>query len=93
MAITAEELWETGASGVCYGRDFVIDTVVNRYSCGYTDQWRTEDFYCQEIAPDLYLLTYTLHQGRRVTRRTTLWRRSPDRWLAVYHQGTVVADV
>ncbi len=89
-AMTAEEFWETGASGRRYSREFVIDTALKRSSKPYDDQFEAGDFYCQEISPDHYLLTYTLHQGKRVTRRTTLWRRLQDRWVAVYHQGTIV---
>jgi hypothetical protein len=44
------------------------------------------------IAAENFLLTYTLLQGARVTRRATIWRRSTDGWKIVYHQGTVVAD-
>lgn len=57
------------------------------------DQWKTDDFYCREIAPDHYPLTYTLHQDPRVTQRATLWRKLPDRRVAVYHQGTVVDGI
>ncbi|HKK01627.1 MAG TPA: hypothetical protein VJ955_05625 [Desulfuromonadales bacterium] len=88
--MTAEAFWEVGASGRCYNREFVIDTLVRRYAEPREDEWRTEDFYCQEIAADLYLLTYTLHQGPRVTRRTTLWRQGRKGWVAVFHQGTLV---
>lgn len=91
-SMAAEEFWETGASGRRYSRKFVIDTVLERYSAPYDDQWKADDFYCQEIAPDNYLLTYTLYQGTRVTRRATLWRKLPDRWVIVYHQGTIVED-
>ena len=55
------------------------------------DKWVTKDFKCMEIAPDNYLLTYTLIQGERVTRRATIWRRSAGNWKIVYHQGTLVA--
>ena len=89
-SMTAEEFWETGASGRRYSRDFVIDTAVKRYLMAQADPWRAEDFYCQMVAPGHYLLTYTLHQGPRVTRRATLWRALKDRWVAVYHQGTMV---
>jgi len=89
-SMTAADFWETGASGKRYSRDFVIDTVVMRYAEGHADEWRSEDFYCQMIAPDHYLLTYTLHQGTRVTRRATLWRFKDNHWLALYHQGTIV---
>ncbi|HRV93637.1 MAG TPA: DUF4440 domain-containing protein [Anaerolineae bacterium] len=89
-AMTVQDFWEVGASGRRYSRAYVIDTLVQRYSAPHEDEWQTGDFYCQEIAPDNYLLTYTLHQGARVTRRATLWRRSQEGWMAVYHQGTIV---
>lgn len=91
-AMTDEGFWEVGASGRIYSREFVIDTVVARYAGDYQDDWRTEGFECRRIAPGNYLLTYTLHQGERVTRRATLWRRSGERWVIVYHQGTLVVD-
>jgi hypothetical protein len=40
----------------------------------------------------VYLLTYTLFQGERTTRRSTIWERTSDGWQAVFHQGTVVED-
>jgi hypothetical protein len=89
-AMMAEDFWEVGASGRRYGRKYVLDTLEQRYSGPYEDEWKTEDFYCQEIASENYLLTYTLRQGSRVTRRTTLWRRAPHGWVIVFHQGTVV---
>jgi len=89
-AMVAPDFWEVGASGRRYSKQYVLDTLEERYSRPHHDAWRTEDFYCQEIASDNYLLTYTLHQDTRVTRRSTLWRRTPDGWLIVYHQGTIV---
>ena len=38
------------------------------------------------------LLTYTLWQGERVTRRLTVWQRHDGRWRILYHQGTIVAE-
>ena len=88
-AMTADEFWETGASGRRYSREYAIDNLVQRWSSPHEDDWETEDFYCQEVAPDNYLLTYTLRQGLRVTQRMTLWRRTPQGWEIVYHQGTL----
>jgi hypothetical protein len=90
-AMTEEGFWETGASGRRYCREYIIDTLVERAAAD-EEGWKAEDFYCQELAPDLYLLSYTLYQGERMTRRATLWRKVKKRWVAVYHQGTVVAD-
>jgi len=91
-AMTAEDFWETGASGRRYSRAYVLDILEERHSAPRDEKLQAEDFYCQRIAPDNYLLTYTLHQSSRVTRRATLWRRVPQGWVIVYHQGTVVGS-
>ena len=89
--MTTPDFWETGASGKRYSREVVLDTLQLRHSQPHEDAWETSEFRCQEIAPDNYLLTYTLAQGARLTRRATLWRRVAGEWKIVYHQGTIVA--
>src|SRR5580693_2173396 len=81
-----ESFWEVGASGQRYSRQFVLDIVGSLGHDTDDDQWRCEGFNCRKIAPDNFLLTYTLHQGERVTRRATLWRRTPSGWKVLYHQ-------
>jgi hypothetical protein len=88
--MTDPSFWEVGASGRRYSRDFILDTLENRMLQGFEDIWETLDFHCLEIAPENYLVTYTLLQGARVTRRATLWRRTSSGWKILYHQGTVV---
>jgi hypothetical protein len=63
-----------------------------RYAERHDDPWEAREFQCREIAPNNYLLTYTLTQGARVTRRSTVWRRHGATWKIVYHQGTIVED-
>ena len=87
-----EDFWEVGASGRRYTRHFVLEVLENRERTPEEDLWETSDFRCQELAIGLYLLTYTLRQGERVTRRTTLWRQSGADWKIVFHQGTVVEE-
>ena len=87
--MTDPTFWETGASGRRYSRAQVLDVLEQRSANPVDDPWETTDFYCQELAPGLYLLTYTLLQGQRVTRRATLWRRTEAGWQIVYHQGTL----
>lgn len=82
--------WEVGASGKRYSREYVLDELEKRYANRHEDQWETSDFHCLEIAADNYLLTYTLAQGTRISRRSTIWRRTPHGWKIVYHQGTLV---
>lgn len=81
--------WEVGASGRRYSREYVLDTLENRQMLG-EDAWETRGFHCLQVAPENYLVTYTLHQGSRVTRRATLWRRTEAGWKILYHQGTLV---
>jgi hypothetical protein len=84
------EFWEVGASGRRYSREFVLDTLENRAPDPDESKWLTRDFQCREIAADNYLITYTLAQGARITRRATLWRRAAAGWKILYHQGTIV---
>jgi hypothetical protein len=92
-AMTAESFWEVGASGRRYSREFVLDTLEQRFSAPHDDVWETSDFQCQQLGEAVYLLTYTLIQDRkRVTRRTTIWKKREDGWKILYHQGTIVQD-
>ena len=86
----ADEFWEVGASGRIYNRQYVLDELEKRYNNPVKDVWETKDFNCMEIAPDNYLLTYTLRQGSRITRRSTIWRRTDTGWKILYNQGTIV---
>ena len=88
--MTIDSFWEVGASGRRYSREFVIEVLLERYSKPHEDIWETEDFHCFEIAKDNYLLTDTLAQGSRITRRSTIWRCCDSVWKIVYHQGTIV---
>lgn len=90
--MTDAAFWEVGASGRRYSRDYVLDVLERRYENPIQETWETKDFHCLEIARDNYLLTYTLLQGERMTRRSTLWRRCGEDWKILYHQGTVVQD-
>jgi hypothetical protein len=88
--MTETEFWEVGASGRRYSREYVIDSLEKRYkNLGY-ETWYIEDFQCQEIARDNYLVTYTLFQDKRQSRRSTIWRRYENDWKIVFHQGTLV---
>ncbi len=89
--MTVDSFWEIGASGRRYDRIYILDELERRYAQHYVDDWQISDFQCTEIAPDNYLVTYTLVQnGSRVTRRSTIWRNTSDGWKVVYHQGTIV---
>jgi hypothetical protein len=88
--LMAPEFWETTASGRRVSRQFILDCLEKRYETTTEVTWEIEDFRCSEIAVNNYLVTYTLFQGERITRRAAIWRRTADDWQVVYHQGTVV---
>jgi len=88
-----EEFWEVGASGRRYSRASVLNLLEKRHAEPHEDVWETSEFRCDRLAADLYLLTYTLLQDKaRLTRRATIWRKTPGEWKIVYHQGTIVQD-
>jgi hypothetical protein len=91
--MTEPGFWEIGASGRRYNREYVLNELDRCYAGEYADNWQTRDFECLEIATDNYLLTYTLVQGDRISRRSTIWRRTADGWKVVYHQGTLVQEI
>jgi hypothetical protein len=92
-ASTVADFWEVGASGTVYEREYVWEILEQRYrDPTYVDEWATSDFFCRALGSDTYLLTYLLHEGERVTRRSTVWRRGERTWQVVYHQGTIITD-
>ena len=88
---TAPDFWEVGASGRRYSRDFILamrrrEALVDADAAG----WKAAGFGLRQLGPDCYLLTYTLDQQGRITRRATVWQRAGDNWRILYHQGTIV---
>jgi hypothetical protein len=86
------DFWEVGASGRRYSREYVLDTLERRAQNPTEEAWETQDFQCLELGAKTYLLTYTLIQGERVTRRSTIWRSTELGWQILYHQGTIVEN-
>jgi len=80
-----------GASGRRYSRTFILKTLgaaerVSADSAG----WLCSDFGLRRLGPQCFLLTYTLDQNGRITRRATIWERAEEGWRILYHQGTIV---
>ena len=90
----ADDFWEVGASGTVYGTAEVLAVLERRHADpDYLPMAGLEldDFACRPIADGTWLVTYRLRQHARLSRRLTVWRRDGDRWVALYHQGTVIA--
>jgi hypothetical protein len=91
---TAPDYWEVGASGRRYSREFILTTAersLSHFVDAEASGWQTEDFGLRRLGPDTYLLTYTLDQAGRRTRRSTIWQQSAEVWRILYHQGTIIS--
>jgi len=93
---TAPDYWEVGASGRRYSRDFILQTLAdNPPANAATLRWRASGHALRQLSTtpgaETFLLTYTLRQQDRLTRRSTLWQRTPTGWQILYHQGTIVS--
>lgn len=82
--------WEIAASGKRYSRSYVLDELEKRQASPFVQNWHTSNHYLQQISEELFLFSYVLHQPTRVSQRTSVWKRSDNNWLIIYHQGTVV---
>jgi hypothetical protein len=88
--LSDEDYWEVGEHGERHCREYVLDTIADRFREHGGDPWRMTEYHCRELAPKLYLLTYTLDQGHRKSRRTTIWRDTAAGWKVLFHQCTPV---
>ncbi|MGA7155507.1 MAG: DUF4440 domain-containing protein [Acidobacteriaceae bacterium] len=94
--LMAPDYWEVGASGRRYGRAFILQMLAeNPPIDAATARWRISGQALRRLSPAnetaTYLLTYSLRQSDRLTRRSTLWQSTPEGWRILYHQGTVVS--
>jgi hypothetical protein len=89
--VMASDYWEVGASGRRYSREFVLQTLAGSPPADATAAgWLVVEPQCRQLGEATYLLTYTLYQGERRTRRSTIWQLRQDGWQILYHQGTVI---
>jgi hypothetical protein len=92
-AMMAADYREIAASGRWFDRESVLSVLGGRYADPAYDAMaglRVEGLAVAHVDGDAWQATYDLWQGVRHTRRSTLWRREGDRWVALFHQGTVV---
>jgi hypothetical protein len=87
------DYWEVGASGRRYSRAFILDQAEKIASANAENAgWRSSEFGLRKLGSGTFLLTYTLDQNGRLTRRATIWQKSADGWQILYHQGTILND-
>jgi len=90
------DFWEVGASGRRYSRAFILELARNQpeiWVDAETAGWEASGFGLRELAPATYLLTYTLNQKGRLSRRATTWKQTSEGWKVLYHQGTEIKEL
>jgi hypothetical protein len=87
-ALLAEDFREFGASG----RTFDKASILAELSAEAPAQLSLSDFACQQLAPDVALVTYrsqrTDDAGSRSALRSSLWIHRDGHWQLLFHQGT-----
>lgn len=90
--VLGDGFWEVGASGRVYDRVWCLGELAERYADRAYDPllgMTVDHFVARPLGNDVWLATYRLFQDERETRRLTVWRREGERWVALYHQGTL----
>jgi hypothetical protein len=88
----APDYWEASASGRRYSRGFILSELENHPPVDAAAVgWQSHDHAVRQLGSDTYLITYTLRQLERITRRATMRQKTPEGWRILYHQGTIVA--
>lgn len=96
-----KDFFEISGSGKYFTREFVIETLLERYKNNTVDvmekeNWNIVDFQVRQLSEDLYMASYILegqmYEGKpRSTRRTTLWKGNlEDGFQILFHQGTTI---
>ncbi len=88
----APDYWEASASGRRYSREFILTELEKHppVDAAYVG-WQSHDHAVRQLGSDTYLMTYTLRQLERITRRATIWQKTSEGWRILYHQGTIVS--
>jgi hypothetical protein len=86
----AADYFEVGASGRRYSREFILARLAEMApEDAAAAGWECTDFGLRRLGAETFLMTYTLRQWQRVTRRATVWRKGSEGWQVMYHQGTI----
>ena len=94
LRLLSDEFVEFGSSGKIYNKSQVIESLKNESEVYITIM----NFKAMQLAPEVILLTYTASSINKIindTRnslRSSIWKKSDDRWQLVFHQGTPSAE-
>jgi len=86
--VVAPEYWEVGASGRRYSREFILKGLEEKPPVDAAEAGgRVVNLDCGGWVRRFILLTYTLDQAGRVTRRSTVWQKTGEGWEDLVSPG------
>ncbi|MEM9618624.1 MAG: DUF4440 domain-containing protein [Pseudomonadota bacterium] len=79
-----DDFLEIGQSGRTFTKKQILEFMEAEKD---DDQlWSIENFSVRQLAPTIALATYRIRENRSL--RSSVWRRSDNKWKIVFHQGT-----
>lgn len=82
------EMTEISATGQRHSRDDVLDALSPLVGFDAVDEVCAADITTSQIAPDVFLLTYTTSGAAGTVARSSLWIREGEQWTLRHHQQT-----
>jgi hypothetical protein len=80
---------EFGASGRRWDRASIMESLLAEPVSEQGDIIEATDVAARRLAEDVVLVTYTTQTPERRALRSSIWRRTDERWRMYFHQGTV----
>jgi len=87
--LLADDFEEVGASGRVWDLASTLELVASESGA---DEIVVHDLTGRVVADGMVLLRWDSDRGGRRARRTSLWRRDPQGWRLVHHQGTLLPE-
>ena len=87
-SLLADDFREFGSSGRVFDKHSILAELATESPAMLS----LSDFACQQLAPEIALVTYRSQRidatGTRNALRSSLWIHREDRWQVLFHQGT-----
>lgn len=86
--LISEDFIEFGGAGIEYNKQQIIEALLNEKNI----EWDYEDLKSRNISDDVIMVNYIAIKKENDTEtkslRTSIWKKSKDKYQMVFHQGT-----
>lgn len=93
-SLLSDDFVEFSSSGKIYTKTKVIDALLNENNVHYS----LNQFKIKELAPNVILATYIaslktelLHLNDKTSFRSSIWKKTGEKWSMTFHQGTNIS--